>query len=170
MIIGGDDELLLTAWRSIENDRSQRAMLRATLKAASPRDWKVTPKARDDLLWALARADALSDVRNDAIRALVALHIGHEIVEVDVAFPPRGKREWKLLDRRAKGRKLLEEFAQCEQDADALSMFVRRAPGALAEPDRSEWRTPRPRQIWSFYHSVTALLRFRAWARATYAE
>ena len=148
VIIGGDDELLLTAWRSIENDRSQREMLRATLKAASPRNWKVPPKARADLLWVLNRADALSDVRNDAIHALVALHIGHEIVEVVVAFPPRGRREWKLIDRRAKGRKLLEEFAKCEQDADTLSVFVRRATGALAEPDRSEWPTPLPRQTW----------------------
>ena len=82
VIIGGDAELLLAAWRSIENDRAQREMLRATIKAASPERWKQTPKAAADLLWVLGRADALSAVRNDAIHALVSLHIGAEIVEV----------------------------------------------------------------------------------------
>lgn len=148
VIIGGDRQLLLTAWRSIENDRSQREMLRAVIKAASPERWKQTPKAPDDLLWVLKRANALSDVRNDAIHALVSLHIGAEIA-MGPAFPPRGKREKKLLDNAAKGRKLLDEFANCEQDTDALSLFVQRATLALAAPDRQEWPTPRPKQIWS---------------------
>ena len=123
-------------------------MLRATIKAASPERWKQTPKAAADLLWVLGRADALSDVRNDAIHALVSLHIGAEIVGVSVALPPRGKRERKLLDNSARGRKLLGEFAKCEQDADALSVFIRRATFALAESDRQEWPTPHPKQIW----------------------
>jgi hypothetical protein len=148
VIIGGDAELLLNAWRSIENDRSQREMLRATIKAASPERWKQTPKARADLLWVLGRADALSDVRNDAIHALVMLHIGPETI-VDVAFPPRGKRERKLLDNAARGKKLLGEFAKGEQDTDALSLFVQRATSALAYPDRQEWPTPRPKQTWN---------------------
>jgi hypothetical protein len=107
---------------------------------------KQTPKAPDDLLWVLGRADALSDVRNDAIHALVAIHIGAEI-EVGVALPPRGKRERKLLENAQRGRKLLGEFAKCEQDADALSVFVDRVAGALVEPERQEWPT-RPKQIW----------------------
>ena len=148
VIIGGDAELLLTAWRSIENDRSQREMLRATIKAASPERWKRTPNAHTDLLWVLGRADALSDVRNDAIHALVSLHIGAEVVEVNVAFPPRGKREKKLLDNAVRGKKLLGEFSKCEHDADALSVFVQRATGALAEPDLHEWPTPQPTQTW----------------------
>jgi len=123
-------------------------MLRPAIKAASPERWKQTPRAPADLLWVLTRADALSDVRNDAIHALVSLHIGAEIVEVNVALPPRGKRERKLLDNAASGRKLLDEFAKCEQDADALSVFVRRTTAALAEPDRQEWPTPHPKQIW----------------------
>jgi hypothetical protein len=99
VIIGGDHELLLTAWRSIENDRAQREMLRAVIQAASPERWKQTPKAPADLLWVLGRAHKLSDVRNDAIHALVSLHIG-AIMEVNVALPPRGRRERKLRQRR----------------------------------------------------------------------
>jgi hypothetical protein len=146
VIIGGDLELILAAWRSIENDRSQREMLRETIKAASPDRCKQTLKAPADLLWVLGRADTLSDVRNDAIHALVSLHIGAEIT-IGVAFPPRGKRERKLFDNAAKGKKLLDEFAKCERDTDALSIFVRRATFALAEPDRQEWPT-QPKQIW----------------------
>jgi hypothetical protein len=147
VIIGGDPELILAAWRSIENDRSQREMLRATIKAASPERWKQTSKAPADLLWVLGRGDTLSDVRNDAIHALVSLHIGAEIA-IGVALPPRGKRERKLFENAAKGKKLLDEFAKCERDTDALSVFVRRATFALAKPDRQEWPTPKPKQIW----------------------
>ena len=164
VVVGGDAELVLAAWRSFENDRAQREMLRATITAASLRvaslrnadhpkvasllRWKHTPKAPDDLLWVLNRADALSDVRNDAIHALVSMHVGAEIA-IGPAFPLRGKRERKLFANAAKGRKLLDDFAKCVQDTDALSVFVRRATFALAEPDRQEWPTPRPDQIWA---------------------
>jgi hypothetical protein len=154
VLIGGHAELVLAAWRSIENDRAQREMLRATIKAvslnvASAERWKQTPKAPDDLLWVLKRAEKLADVRNDAIHALVSVHVRPEMVEVNVTRPPRGKREIKLIANAAKGRKLLDEFAKCEQDTGALSVFVRRATFALAEPDRQEWPTPRPKQIWA---------------------
>jgi hypothetical protein len=54
LVIGGDAELVLAAWRSIENDRAQREMLRAVIKAASPGRWKQTPTAPADLLWVLS--------------------------------------------------------------------------------------------------------------------
>jgi hypothetical protein len=147
VIIGGDHELLLTAWRSIENDRAQREMLCATIKAASPERWKQTPKAPADLLWVLGRAETLSKVRNDAIHALVGLYfVGAENVEINVARPARGRREKRLLANAVKGRKLLDEFAKCQQDVDALSIFVRQATGALAGPQ--EWPTPQPKQMW----------------------
>jgi hypothetical protein len=147
VVIGGEAELVLAAWRSVENDRAQREMLYAAIKAASPKRWEQTPKAPDDLLWVLKRADKLADVRNDAIHAQVSLHLGPELA-VGVALPPRGKREWKLFDRAVKGKKLLDEFAKCEQDTDALTVFVRQAHATLAKPDQQEWPTPRPKQIW----------------------
>ena len=49
-----------------------------------------------------------------------------EIVEVNVALHPRGKRERRLHAIAASGRKLVDEFAKCEQDVDALNLFVRR--------------------------------------------
>ena len=88
LVIGGDVELVLASWSSNENDRAQREMLRVAIKTASPGRWKQTPEAPDDLLWILGRADKLSDVRNDAIHALVLLHIGLETVEMNVASPP----------------------------------------------------------------------------------
>jgi hypothetical protein len=147
MIIGGDTELILAAWGSIENDRTKREMLRAAIDAASPERWK-TPKAPADLHWVLKRAQKLADVRNDAMHALVSLHLGAETVEVTVSPHARGEREKKLVDRAAKGRKLLDEFAKCERDADALSGFVFSATGALFMPERLEWPTTRPEQIW----------------------
>jgi hypothetical protein len=147
LVIGGDAELVLAVWRSVRSDRTQREMLRAAIEAASLERWKQTPTAPADLLAVLKRADELSIVRNDAMHAPVMLHIGAEIVEVGVAVPPRGKREWKLFNRAGKGRKLLEEFAKCERDVDVLSRFVRRSTRAPAEPvDRQEWPTL-PEQI-----------------------
>ncbi len=148
LVIGGDAELVLAAWHSLENDRAQREMIRAAIKAASPERWKQTPKAPADLLEVLKRADTgLSDVRNDAIHALVSLHIGAEIVEVNVALHTMGKRERKLFNKAASGKKLLHEFAKCEQEVDALSAFIRRATAALAQPVRYEWPTLPPKQI-----------------------
>ena len=148
VVIRGDVEPVLAAWRANENDRAQRAMLGAAIEASSPEGWKRTPNASDDLLWVLGRADALSNARNDAIHALVSLHIGAEIVEVRVALPPRGRREKNLLENVARGKKLIDEFAKCAQDADALSIFVRQATEALAKPDQQAWPTRRPKQIW----------------------
>jgi hypothetical protein len=148
VVTGGDHELLLAAWRSIENDRAQREMLRVAIKAASPKRWK-TPKAPDDLLRVLGRAETLSNVRNDAIHALVSLYfVGAENVEINVARPARGRREKRLLADAERGRKLVDEFAKCEKTADALSIFVRQATAALAEPARQEWPTPLPKQLW----------------------
>jgi hypothetical protein len=149
LVVGGDRELVVAEWDSIKNDRRKRERLRAAIKAASRERWKQTRNAPDDLLWVLERADALSDVRNDAMHALVSLHHGPATVEVTVALPARGEREKKLVDRVAGGRKLVDEFAKCEQDADALSAFVFLATGALGMPERREWPTPRPEQIWS---------------------
>jgi hypothetical protein len=147
VIIGGNYELVLAAWDSIENDRTKREMLRAASEAASPERWKQTPKAPDDLLWVLKRAQKLSDVRNDAMHALVALHIGTEITMV-VTSPARGKRERKLWGNERRGRKLLDEFAKCEQDTEVLSAFVGEAFSALHQLDGRKW-PPRPEQIWA---------------------
>jgi hypothetical protein len=149
IIIGGDVDLLLAAWRSIENDRSQREMLRAVINAASPERWKDMPEAAADLLWLLKRADKLADVRNDAVHALVSLQLGAKIAEMNVSQSGGGKRERKLRANAEKGRKLLDEFAKCKQDTNALSIFVRRAAFALAKPDRQAWPSDRPEQIWA---------------------
>jgi hypothetical protein len=152
VVIGGNIELVLAAWDSIENDRTKREMLRATIKAASqerwPERWKQTPKAPDDLLWVLKRADALSEVRNDAMHALVALHIGAEATMAVTSPSSRGKRERKLWDNERRGRKLLDEFAKCERDSEALSAFVGEAFSALYQLHGRKWPS-RPEQIWA---------------------
>jgi hypothetical protein len=147
LVSGGDDELV-KKWRSIPNDSAQRQKLRTAINAANPDRWKQTRTAPADLLWILERTDDLSIVRNDAMHAPVMLHIGAEIVEVGVALHTTGdERERRLLAIAASGRKLLDEFAKCEQDIDALSVFVLWATAALAEPDRQEWPTPLPKQF-----------------------
>jgi hypothetical protein len=146
LVIGGDAELVIAKWRSVKNDGVQRGKLRAAIEAESPERWRQTPTALADLLWVLERAGKLSDVRNDAVHAPVMLHIGGEIVEVNVTFQTMDEHERRLLAIVESGRKLLDEFAECQQDVSALSIFVRRAALALAEPDRREWPTL-PEQI-----------------------
>ena len=99
VVIGGNAELVLAAWDSIENDRTKREMLRAAINAASLEHWKQTPKAPDDLRWVLGRAETLSDVRNDAMHALVALHIGAEIT-MGVTFPPKRQARKETVGQR----------------------------------------------------------------------
>jgi hypothetical protein len=93
VVIGGDAELVIAKWRLLANDRAQRKKLRAAINAACPERWKQTPTAPADLLWVLERVDELSIVRNDAIYAPVMLHIGAEIVEVNVALHTIGERD-----------------------------------------------------------------------------
>jgi hypothetical protein len=148
--MGGDVELVLAAWDSIESDRTKREMLRAAIEAIEvvrPDRWKQTPTAADDLLWVLGRADALAAVRNDAAHALVTLHIGAEIT-VGVPFPARGKREKRLANDAMKGRKLLDDFKKCEEATDTLSGFVAEAFHALNQSHGGKW-PPRPQQLWT---------------------
>ena len=98
VLFQGDVPVTLAAWRSIENDRAQREMLRASINHACPKRWEKTPDASADLLWVLDLLDhRFSDVRNNAIHALVSVYGGGETVEVNVAMPVRGKREKNCL-------------------------------------------------------------------------
>ncbi len=115
-------ELVLAAWRSIESDRAQREMLSATIKAASPGALEADAESPCRSALGFEAGRKLSVVRNDAVHALVSLHIGAEIT-IGVAFPPRGRRERKLWDDATKGRKLLDEFAKCEQDTEARTQW-----------------------------------------------
>ena len=101
LVIGGDVELV-KKWRSVANDRALREMLRAVIKAANPERWKQTPTAPADLLAVLKRADELSIVRNDAMHAPVMLHIGAEIVEVNVDLHTIGGCAFRALGQHSR--------------------------------------------------------------------
>jgi hypothetical protein len=63
------DEAMLAIWHSVHSDRYQRAMLRALIQAIDSRAFGNRPKAKEDILWLLGKADYYSNGRNDAVHA-----------------------------------------------------------------------------------------------------
>jgi len=140
VVTGMDDRTALSVWYSSDNDRVQRNMLKAAILASNKDRW--LPRfqtARDDMLWLVHQANALSDQRNNAIHApttMVTMHAGREMVASISAYingHPRARRLW--------GKRLLTEFSWCAQTADTLSAFTRQATQALRNelmpwPDR----------------------------------
>jgi len=130
VVTGMDDRIALSVWYSSDNDRVQRNMLKAAIFASNKDRW--LPRfqtARDDMLWLVQCADALSDQRNNAIHApttMVTMRAGREMVASISAYlngHPRARRLW--------GKRLLTEFSWCAETADSLSAFTRQATLAL---------------------------------------
>jgi hypothetical protein len=70
----------LAVWHSSFNDRAQRSMLEAAIKAASgdPAWTRLPMGAREDLLWLIERTHRLGDKRDEAVHAPCALLVDHD--------------------------------------------------------------------------------------------
>jgi hypothetical protein len=142
-------------WYSTSNDRAQRDMLRAVVlhKAPHPR----FPKARDDLLWLIDRANTLADNRNDAIHTRCDPYTDEtgraDVTALTDAYLYGHPRSKKLAER-----EILQEFDWCQRSADVLTDFARQMAIVLAEyrrdarrryawPDRPSLPDRRPKKI-----------------------
>jgi hypothetical protein len=63
----------LAIWYSTSSDRSQREMLRAAAASFGAINTKNHPTAKDDIEWLLNQCNSLSDQRNDALHAPLAI-------------------------------------------------------------------------------------------------
>lgn len=141
------DSLGLALWHALKSDRTQRDVLEAAAKAkGEDEEWlSGFPKAKDDILWLLARANELADKRNDAIHAPCTIGIASgqiEIVPSSFFGNPRA--------RKLQGKQILNEFAWYEERADVLRNFAVALGSCLRRHDTRTWperpRTPELRQ------------------------
>jgi len=128
-IVTGLEQLVAEAiWHSMLNDRWQRELLRAAVTATTNR--RLTedlPKAKDDILWLLQKADDVGRKRDTAVHAPITVAITSPIAadfEDKVELIPDtfyGNR----LARKLVGKDILAEFEWYELTADALTSFAR---------------------------------------------
>jgi hypothetical protein len=88
------------------------------------------PKARDDILWIVEKANHYSERRNDAIHAPCSIAIGTGKFEIVASYFNGHPRAANL-----KGKDILNEFAWYEALAETLSRFTQQIRGALLFSD-----------------------------------
>jgi hypothetical protein len=125
-LLAGSPHVALAIWYSTDNDRAQRAMLRAAVSARALHEWvKMWPTSTEDMLWLIDRANTLADRRNDAIHTPVSIFLDDADNEVISALTRAyffGHHRAKKLARQ----EILQEFDWCERYADVLSQFGHR--------------------------------------------
>ena len=127
--------LPLAIWYAVPSDRTQREMLRAAIHA-HPARLKDHPRARDDLIWMINRANSLADQRNDAVHAPLIFNTDARGTKLRSAYLAGHPRALKLKDKN-----LMVEFRWYADSADVLSRFGERAHYCLLQngaawPDR----------------------------------
>ena len=131
--------VVLATWFSVPSDRMQMSMLKGALTASAEDRWLPRlPRAREDLIWLVDRANSLADDRNNAVHAPCTLFVTGEGAEMGASFWSGNPRARKL-----EGKQLLAEFQYCRDYAERLTKFARYTWSALASekvswPDRPD--------------------------------
>jgi hypothetical protein len=133
-------------WYCTDSDRSQRLMLEAAIKVAPPERWQNRPRAREDLLWLMEKANSVANKRNDAVHAPCSAAISENGTEMMASFFSLHQRA-----RNLHGKELLVEFDYCERFAETLSRFTKASTFALHVaqqpwPDRPTMPNRRPKK------------------------
>src|SRR5580658_6617228 len=82
-VIGGPQSVALAVWHSSLNDRAQRNMLEAAIKAVSDDRWEGKfPQAKSDIIWLICKINSLSRQRDNAVHAPAALTINNRDIEM----------------------------------------------------------------------------------------
>jgi hypothetical protein len=130
VVTGRQDEQIASAiWYSITSDRGQRGMLRAAIEA--PGERFKHPKAKDDILWLIKKANHYSELRNDAVHAPCSITIGTRKFEIIASYFNGHPRAENL-----KGKDILREFALYEALAETFSTFTQQVKSAILSPEK----------------------------------
>jgi hypothetical protein len=126
-IVEADAIVIRALWYSLDNDRSQRNLVKAALTAAPTNRWlpRLTT-AKDDMLTLIKKATNCANSRNDAIHAPTIMATGDYISDM-VASPMSGHQRAMNLRRKD----LLVEFDWLERAFDTMSDFTEHAVRAL---------------------------------------
>lgn len=133
---GGYSNQFLAVWHALKQDRAQRDILLAALnKHMNPAP---PPRIIDDLKWLCGRADALEDLRNDALHSpLWAQPRGPDQAYVGPMIGLGHVRAQKLVNK-----DLLKEFRWCRDAAILLADFAYEIDASLSDPFRSWPKRP----------------------------
>jgi len=86
-VMAADSDMSLGIWYSTKSDRAQRDMLEGAIASAKDDRWlQRLPKAKDDLLSLMKRANDLGNKRNDAVHAPCSLTTGAEGSEMTASY------------------------------------------------------------------------------------
>jgi hypothetical protein len=151
-----DGNILNAIWHSQQSDRNQRRMLRAAISAGafSHIGHKLPATAKDDLLWLLKEADALSARRDEALHSPVAFQNvkkSDKGTPIPVAF-------WLTsnpLAERLRNKNLMGELSLSAWRADKLSEFTIQIHSAL-HTSRA-WPDKRPELSRELHHQQMGL-------------
>jgi hypothetical protein len=111
-------------WYSLTNDRSQRRALKAAART-SYEIGELSKAVFDKISWMLGQADAVAEVRNDAVHAPLVAAAG----QVSPAATWGHPRATRLLNK-----PLLDEFRWCRDASLTLTDFCMRIDMALNYP------------------------------------
>jgi hypothetical protein len=128
---GGIVKQFLAVWNAIKSDRAQRAMLVAALKAKND-SHHIHSKMSVDVTWICQRADALEDLRNDAIHSPLW---GVPIAKGASVQPVAGLGNIRAT--KLQNKNLLAEFRWCRDSATQLRNFAMKIDAALS--GRGSW-------------------------------
>lgn len=135
------DEVGLAIWYSTPNDRTQREMLRAAVRASERhKAFEKYPEAQEDIYWLLNKCNSFADKRNDAIHSPYMLYPSKDGLTplegesiFSAGFLLGNPRALKL-----RGKDLLAEFRWYSEYADALWHYSTAIRECLHDP-RKPW-------------------------------
>jgi hypothetical protein len=125
-----DGRIPLAIWNAVQNDRTQREMVRAlaeTVLADRKREW-------EDISWMLGKAQELEDRRNDALHSPLTFIVDPDGTTLSSNWPSGNRRAMKLKDK-----DLLKEFEWYGLTANVLAKYAWRVSYSLRAPEQMPW-------------------------------
>ena len=135
-----DDSKVINAFQVVDSDRLKRKMVKAVFASLDPNEIRLNPRAAEDVKWICSQADALEEIRNNAIHSPLLMFTYAEQFGLPTGVFPNdlygNVRAAKLKDK-----DLLSEYRYVRDAAAILRDF--------AEAIEDAWRwTARTRPTW----------------------
>jgi hypothetical protein len=136
------DEVGLAIWYSTPNDRTQREMLRAAVRASGrERAFEKYPEAQEDIYWLLNKCNSFADKRNDAIHSPYMIWPSKDEAgkwDYDETVFTGGFLLGNPRAKKLEGKDLLAEFKWYSEYADELLYYSNSIRECLNDP-RKPW-------------------------------
>lgn len=147
-----DDAIGRAVWLSTDNDRTQRYMLEAAVKAAPASRWPDdATRAKEDFIWLLDAANKLADRRNNAVHA--PYEVGVDVyatadfgtIEMKAVMLP-ASRGGHPRAKKLKDKDIMAELAWYAATAETLRAFADEATVCMFNWNRKGKRPAWPQR------------------------